>query len=61
MKMERIVHKSRQFAEADDWDVRQQISMSARERMRAARELKDRLYPKQSLDIRQCRQVAKRR
>lgn len=59
--MERVTHKSRQFAEADDWDVRQQISMTPRERMRAASELKDRLYPKQAPDIRQCRQVAKRR
>jgi hypothetical protein len=44
--MERVVHKSRRYAEADDWDVRQHISMTPRERMRAARELKFRVFPK---------------
>jgi hypothetical protein len=35
--------------------------MTPRERMRAARELKFRVYPKDSPDIRQCRQVTKQR
>lgn len=61
LEMERVAHKARQFAEADEWDIRQQVSMTPRERMQAARELKSRLHPKPSPDIRQCRQVAKRR
>lgn len=56
--MERIVHKSRGFADADKWDVQQQISMTPQERMLAARELKFRIYPKDAPDVRQCHQNA---
>lgn len=52
--MERLVHKSRTFADADKWDVEQQMGMTPQERMRAARELKFRVYPEDSLDVRQC-------
>lgn len=52
--MERIVHKSRDFADADQWDAQQQLSMTPQERMRAARELKFRIYPKDAPDVRQC-------
>ncbi len=44
--MERIVHKSRSFEEAAKWDVEQQVSMTPKERMRAARELKRRAFPR---------------
>ena len=60
-EMERVVHKSRRFAEADEWDIRQQVAMTPRDRMRAARELKFRVYPKDSPDVRQCHQVGKDR
>jgi len=56
--MERIVHKSRGFADADKWDVEQQISMTPQERMLAARELKFRIYPEDAPDVRQCHQKA---
>jgi len=59
--MERIAHKSRRFAEADEWDIRQQISMTPQERMQAAREIKFRIYPKKAPDIRQCHRVEKDR
>lgn len=52
--MERVVHKSRSFEEAADWDVQQQVEMSPQERMRVARALKRRAYPADSKDVREC-------
>jgi hypothetical protein len=59
--MERVVHKARRFSEADDWDVRQHLAMTPQERMAAARELKFRVYPGDSPDIRPCRDIQKRK
>lgn len=52
--MERVVHKATNFEEADRWDVEQRISMSAEERQRAARVLKDRAFPSDAKDVRAC-------
>ncbi|MFO7900264.1 MAG: hypothetical protein R6V58_14535 [Planctomycetota bacterium] len=56
--MHRIVHKARSFEEAAEHDVRQQLAMTPRERVDAARELQRRFYgpPK---DIRESRMVRK--
>ena len=51
--MERVVNKATGHRQADDWDVKQQVSMTAAERMRAAKELRDRVYPKDSKDVRE--------
>ena len=37
--MERIVHKAKSFKEADEWDRRQQLSMTPQERIRVVRVL----------------------
>ena len=52
--MERIVHKSHQHREADRWDVEQQVSMDASERLQAARILKERAFPRDAKDVRAC-------
>ena len=52
--MERIEHKSRQHGEAQRRDVEQQISMDPAERLRAARMLKDRAFPRDAKDVRAC-------
>lgn len=52
--MERIVHKSKSFAEAREWEIEQEVRMTPEERMRAARALKDRAYPPDSRDVREC-------
>jgi hypothetical protein len=52
--MERVVHKSRSFEEAAEWDVRQQVAMSPQERIRAARALQRRAYPGRAKDVREC-------
>ncbi len=52
--MERIVHKSFDFKSAMEWDIEQHVRMSPQERMRAARALKDRVYPPDAEDVRAC-------
>jgi len=52
--VERVVNKARSFEQAAEWDIRQQVSMSPRQRMRIARELKERAYPNNAKDVRAC-------
>lgn len=42
--MERVVNKAKNFREAEQWDILQQIAMTPEERQRAARELRVRVY-----------------
>jgi hypothetical protein len=50
--MERVVHKANGFKEAEEWDIQQQVAMTPEQRLRAAKELRDRVYPADSKDIR---------
>jgi len=50
--MKRIVHKSRDFGEAELWDIKQQVSLSPEERQKAAKELKARVFGNQTKDVR---------
>jgi len=50
--VERVVNKTRSFEQAAEWDVRQQVAMTPRQRMRIARELKERAYPSNAKDVR---------
>jgi len=52
--MERVVHRASNHAEARAWDIEQHVSMTPEERLRAARVLKDRAYPRDSKDVREC-------
>lgn len=54
LTMERVVHKTKSFKEADEWDIQQQIAMTPEQRLRAAKELRDRVYPANSKDVRAC-------
>jgi NTP pyrophosphatase (non-canonical NTP hydrolase) len=51
--MERIVHKSRSFEEADRWDIEQHISMTPEERQEVAQELRERVYGRDAPDVRE--------
>jgi len=57
--MEHIVKKSRSFAEAEAWEKQQYRSMTPMERMRAARQIKDRLFPGKQPDVRECHTTKK--
>ena len=52
--MERIVKKSATFEEAEAWERRQYQDITPAQRMRAAREIKDRLFPGKQPDVREC-------
>jgi hypothetical protein len=52
-RVERIVHKARSFREADAWDISQHRAMTPNERMRAAREIRERVFPGPNPDIRE--------
>ena len=54
--MERVVHKAKSFKEADEWDIQQQVAMTPQERLDAAKELRDRVYPPPNKDVRECHQ-----
>ena len=59
--MERIAKRSRTFAEAEAWDRQQYRSMTATERMRAARLIKNRVFPGKQPDVRECHTSQKSR
>ena len=50
----RIVHTTTSFDEALLWDIRQQVSMTPQERLRASRVLKRRAYSPEAKDVREC-------
>jgi hypothetical protein len=49
--MERICKKSKNFKEAEDWDIKQQLSMTPEERQAAAKELRERVYGPNTKDV----------
>ena len=55
--MQRVVHKSRSFSDADDHDVRQQLAMTPQERVDAARALQRRVFGR-GKDIRACHKTS---
>jgi len=52
--MERIVNKARGHGEARAWDIEQNTAMTPEERLQAARTLRDRHYPHDAKDVREC-------
>jgi len=52
--MLRVVHKSRGFQEAAEWDREQQTRMSPKERRAAALRLRQRVYGLHPKDVREC-------
>lgn len=54
--MERIVHIAKSHAEAREWDVKQAISMTPDERQAIAKVLKNRVFGKEVVDVREAHQ-----
>ena len=52
--MKRVVNISKNADEAQQWDIKQNLSMSVEERQIAARLLKERVYGKYCPDIREA-------
>lgn len=55
--MERVVHKAHDYEEAAEWDRHQHLSLSPQERLRIARILKDRAFPADAPDVRECHET----
>jgi hypothetical protein len=51
--VERVVHKASSFVEAEAWDVVQHREMTPAERMRAGKEIRDRVFPGKNPDIKE--------
>jgi len=51
--MERIVHIAKNFEDAEQWDIEQNLSMTPEERMDAARHLTEQVYGKDQPDVRE--------
>jgi hypothetical protein len=50
--MKRVVYVARNFKEADHWDIEQNISMTPAQRLKAAYQLKIRLFGRRRKDVR---------
>lgn len=50
--MERVVHKFKNFREAEAWDIAYYIQLTPEERIRIAHELQRRFYGPDSIDVR---------
>lgn len=52
--MKRVVNKSKNAREAENWDIQQQIAMSPEERQEAARLLKERVYGNHNPNVKEA-------
>jgi hypothetical protein len=50
--IKKVVHISHSFAEAEQWEIQQEITMTAPQRMAAARKIQEWVYGKKTKDIR---------
>jgi len=60
-RVERIVHISKSFEEADEYDLQQILDMPLAKRLEAAEELKRKVHPQPWKDILECRHIEFRR
>jgi hypothetical protein len=51
--MKRILHKAKDFKEAEEWDILQEVQMTPDERQEAAKELAKRVYGTDTPDVRE--------
>ena len=56
--MERVVKKSRNFRQADAWDIRQNLALTPEQRIRIAHALRKRAYPANAKDVRACHRAS---
>jgi len=54
VRMGRIIHVSRGFQQAREWEILQELSMTPGQRQRVAKALKERFYGKKAPDVREA-------
>ena len=52
--IEHIFNKAKSYKEAEEWDIQQQIKMSHEERQMVSKILRERIYGKDTLDVREA-------
>lgn len=50
--MKPVVNIAKNFKEAEDWDIEQQVNMTPQKRMEAARILRERFYGNKKISLR---------
>ena len=55
--MAMVVNIAKNFAEAEQWDIQQQVNMTPNERMAIAKVLRERVYGLGTKDVRECHQL----
>jgi hypothetical protein len=54
--MERVFQRSKDFKQAEEWDILQHIRMTPEQRQEASEQLRDRVYGKHAPDVRKAQQ-----
>jgi hypothetical protein len=54
--MERVFQRSKNFKQAEEWDILQHIRMTPEQRQEASEQLRDRVYGKHAPDVRKAQQ-----
>jgi len=54
--MERVFQRSKNFKQAEEWDILQHIRMTPEQRQEASEQLRDRVYGKRAPDVRKAQQ-----
>jgi hypothetical protein len=52
--MERVVQRSRNFKQAEEWDILQHVRMTPEQRQKVAEQLRNRVYGKDAPDVRKA-------
>jgi hypothetical protein len=55
--MKRIYHKAKNFKEAEEWDILQNLQMSSEERQEGAKILRERVYGQKPVDVKESRRM----
>jgi hypothetical protein len=52
--MERVFQRSRNFKQAEEWDILQHVRMTPEQRQKVAEQLRNRVYGKDAPDVREA-------
>jgi predicted Fe-S protein YdhL (DUF1289 family) len=55
--MERVCNKAKNYKEAEAWDIDQYLRMTPEERQDVAKNLRERVYGKKTVDVREVNRV----
>ena len=59
--MKRVYNKAKDYKEAEEWDILQNLRMSVEERQSVAKQLRVRVYGEKTIDVRESRYFRSRR